>query len=89
MDRSFCSDRAGESVPTYYFNVNGGSYHCTDLVGRNCRDVGAAHREAHRIAAEMITASLIAGRVPDDATIEVEDEDMRPVLEMKLTHAAS
>ena len=76
-------------MPTYYFNVSGGSYHCTDLVGRNCRDVGAAHREAHRIAAEIIATSLIAGRVPEDAIIEVEDEDMRPVLEMRLVHAAS
>jgi len=76
-------------VPLFYFNVNGGTYHCTDLVGRNCRDIGAAHREAHRLAAEMITTSLIAGQVPEDAIIEVEDEDMRPVLEMRLSHAAS
>ena len=73
----------------FYFNVNGDSFHCTDLVGTNCRDVGAAHREAHRIAAEMITASLIDGRVPEDAIIKVEDEDMRPVLEMRLSQAST
>ena len=75
-------------MPLFYFNVNGGDFHWTDLVGRRCDDVFEARREATRLAGEMITSSLMAGKLPDDAVIEVEDESMRPVLEMRLRHAA-
>ncbi len=75
-------------MPLFYFNIDGGSYHWTDVVGRSCRDVGAAREEARRLAAEMVASSLLAGRVPDDAIIEVEDQNLRPVLEMPLRHAA-
>jgi hypothetical protein len=76
-------------VPRFYFNVNGDEFHWTDLVGRRCDDLVAARREATAIAGEMITSSLMAGKLPEDAVIEVEDESMRPVLEMRLRHAAS
>jgi hypothetical protein len=75
-------------VPRYYFNVQGADFNWTDLVGRRCADIVAARREATLIAGEMITSSLMAGKTPDDAVIEVEDEAMRPVLEMSLRHAA-
>jgi hypothetical protein len=75
-------------VPRFYFNVNGADFHWTDLVGLRCADLSAARREATRIAGEMITSSLMAGELPRDAVIEVEDEAMRPVLEMPLRHAA-
>jgi len=76
-------------MPLFYFNVDGGTYHWTDVVGKSCSDVGAARAEARRIAGEMVASCLLAGRMPDDATIEVEDQHLRPVLEMKLRHAAS
>ena len=75
-------------MPRFYFNVNGDDFHWTDVVGRHCADLAAARREAAAIAGEMITSSLMAGRLPEDAMIEVEDEGMRPVLEMRLRHAA-
>ena len=75
-------------MPLFYFNVDGGTYHWTDVVGKSCRDISAARAEARRIAGEMVASCLLAGRVPDDATIEVEDHNLRPVLEMKLRHAA-
>ena len=75
-------------MPLFYFNVDGGTYHWTDIVGKSCRDVTAARAEARKLAAEMVSSSLLAGRVPDDALIEVEDQNMRPVLEMRLRHAA-
>jgi hypothetical protein len=71
-------------MPRFYFNVNGDDFHWTDLVGRRCADLVAARREATLIAGEMITSSLMAGELPKDAVIEVEDETMRPVLEMPL-----
>ncbi len=75
-------------MPLFYFNVDGGTYHWTDVVGKPCKDVAAARAEARQIAAEMVASCLFAGRVPDDATIEVEDQNLRPILEMKLRHAA-
>ena len=75
-------------MPLFYFNVDGGTYHWTDVVGKSCSDIGAARAEARRLAGEMVASSLLAGRLPDDATIEVEDQNLRPVLEMKLRHAA-
>jgi hypothetical protein len=77
------------SMPLFYFNVDGGTYHWTDVVGKRCRDMAAARTEARRIAAEMVSSCLLAGRSPDDAIIEVEDQNLRPVLEMRLRHAAS
>ena len=74
-------------MPIFYFNVDGGSYHWTDIVGRRCHDVAAVRREARRIAGEMITSSLLEGKLPDDAIIEVEDENLRPVLELPLKDA--
>ena len=75
-------------MPLFYFNVDGGTYHWTDVVGKSCRDVNDARAEARRLAGEMVSTSLLAGRLPDDAVIEVEDQNLRPVLEMRLRHAA-
>jgi hypothetical protein len=75
-------------MPLFYFNVDGETYHWTDVVGRSCRDVNAARDEARRLAAELVSSSLLAGQAPEDALIEVEDQNMRPVLEMRLRHAA-
>ena len=76
-------------MPIFYFNVNGDTFHWTDVVGKRCNDMLAVRREAHRIAGEMVSTSLIAGRVPDEAMIEVEDEDLRPVLALPIRYAAS
>ena len=89
LDQKFLSKGGGATlearVPKFYFDVNGADFHWTDLVGRCCADL--ARREATLIAGEMITSSLMAGKVPHDAVIEVEDEAMRPVLELPLRHA--
>jgi hypothetical protein len=60
-------------VPRFYFNVNGGDFHWTDVVGRRCTDLVAARSGATVIAGEMIT-SLAAGEMLEDAAIEVEDQ---------------
>lgn len=75
-------------MPVFYFNVDGSALHWSDGVGTPCRDLSAARLEAKRIAAEIVATSILAGRVPADATIEVEDTERRPVLEMPLQHAA-
>ena len=75
-------------MPLFYFNVDGGSFHWTDVVGKPCRDVAAARAEARRLAAEMVASSLLSGKIPHEAVIEVEAQELRPVLEMPLRHAA-
>lgn len=76
-------------MPMFYFNVEGEKLHWTDLVGKPCTDIDAARLEAKNIAGEMVTASLMAGRAPADAVIEVDDEHLRPVFEMRLDHVAA
>jgi hypothetical protein len=71
-------------MPLYYFNVRGESFELPDLAGRQCADDSAARAEAERMAAELIETALVAGDLPPDATIEVDDEELRPLLALPL-----
>lgn len=75
------------AVPLFYFNVRGESFEVPDLAGRRCADEAAARAEAERIAAELIEAALAAGEIPPDATVEVDDAEMRPVLALPVAEA--
>ena len=67
-------------MPTYYFNLRGPDFEVPDLAGKSLADDGAARVEAERLAAELIESATISGNPPPDAVIEVDDEQMRPVL---------
>ena len=71
-------------MPTYYFNVRGGDFELPDLAGKTLDDDAAARAEAERLAAELVETALVAGALPPDATVEVDDEEMRPVLALPL-----
>ncbi|MEO7828087.1 MAG: hypothetical protein ABIR60_13195 [Allosphingosinicella sp.] len=75
-------------MPTYYFNVRGEDFELPDLAGRSLGDDSAARAEAERLAAELVESALIAGVVPPDAIVEVDDEQMRPLLALPLNPAA-
>ena len=67
-------------MPTFYFNVRGEAFEAPDLAGRDFPDQAAARAEAERLAAELVETALASGAIPPDATVEVDDEEMRPVL---------
>jgi hypothetical protein len=71
-------------MPHYYFNVRGDGLEAPDLAGRQCADEAAARAEAERMAAELVEAALVAGVSPPEATVEVDDEALRPVLALPL-----
>jgi hypothetical protein len=71
-------------MPTYYFNLRGEDFELPDLTGKSLGDDCAARAEAERLAAELVETALAAGSLPPDATVEVDDEDMRPVLALPL-----
>jgi hypothetical protein len=71
-------------MPTFYFNVRGDRIEAPDLTGRECADEAAARAEAERLAAELVEAASAAGESVPAATVEVHDEDMRPVLALPL-----
>jgi hypothetical protein len=48
-------------------------------------DAAAARAEAERLAAELIETALVSGEMPPDAYVEVDDEEMRPVLSLPLS----
>ena len=67
-------------IPTYYFQLRGEDFEVPDLAGRQLPDASAARGEAERLAAELVeTARADRGR-PPAATLEVDDENMRPLL---------
>ena len=74
-------------MPTYYFNVRGRDFELPDLAGRQYPDAAGARAEAERLAAEMIETALIAGETPPEAIVEVDDEELRPVLAIPLRQA--
>ncbi len=74
-------------MPVFYFNVRGERFEAPDLAGRECSSVEAARAEAERLAAELVETALVAGALPPDATIEVDDEELRPVLALPLNEA--
>lgn len=74
-------------MPTYYFNVRGQDFELPDLAGKSLSDDSAARDEAQRLAAELVESALISGRLPPDAIVEVDDEQLRPVLALPLNPA--
>lgn len=71
-------------MPHYYFNLRGEGFEVPDLAGRLCADEAAARDEAERMAAELVEAALVAGESPPEATVEVDDEALRPVLTLPI-----
>ncbi|HEY0112154.1 MAG TPA: hypothetical protein VGB59_03270 [Allosphingosinicella sp.] len=71
-------------MPLFYFNVRGDGFEQPDLTGRECPDSAAARAEAERLAAELVETALVAGEIPSDAVVEVDDEEMRPLLALPL-----
>jgi hypothetical protein len=71
-------------MPTYFFNVRGGGIDVPDLTGRLCADDAAARAEAELFAAELAETARAAGAPAPDATIEVADEELRPLLALPL-----
>jgi hypothetical protein len=76
-------------MPTYYFHLRGEGFEVPDLAGRECADDSAARAEAERLAAEIIENALISGEPPLAATVEVDDEELRPLLALPLVTAAA
>lgn len=74
-------------MPTYYFNLRGENFELPDLAGKRLDDDSQARAEAERLAAELVESALISGAVPPDAVVEVDDEQMRPVLALPLNPA--
>jgi hypothetical protein len=74
-------------MPTYYFTLRGEGFELPDLAGKSLRDHSAARAEAERLAAELVESALSAGTLPPDAVVEVDDEQMRPVLALPLNLA--
>lgn len=74
-------------MPTYYFNLRGPDFELPDLAGKSLSDDGEARAEAERLAAELVESALTSGHLPPDAVVEVDDEQMRPVLALPLNPA--
>jgi len=74
-------------MPIYYFNVRGEDFELPDLTGKSLDGDASAREEAERLAAELIESALISGNLPPDAVVEVDDEQMRPVLALPLNPA--
>jgi hypothetical protein len=71
-------------MPAYFFHVRGDGFDLPDLTGRQCDGPEAARAEAERLAAELLETALVAGEVPPDATVEVDDESQRPLLTLPI-----
>lgn len=74
-------------MPTYYFTLRSESFELPDFAGKSLPDDEAARAEAERLAAELVETALIAGTLPPDAVVEVDDEELRPVLALPLNSA--
>ena len=72
-------------MPTYYFNLRGEGFELPDLAGKTLSDDRAARAEAEGLAAELVETARVAGTLPPDAVLEVDDEEMRPVLALPLS----
>ena len=71
-------------MPIYYFTLRGENFELPDLAGKSLTDDAAARAEAERLAAELVESALVSGTLPPDAVVEVDDEEMRPVLALPL-----
>ena len=76
-------------MPHYYFTLRGAGFEVPDLAGRHCADEAAARHEAERIAAELVEAAQVAGEAPPEAILEVDDEQLRPVLALPIAGAGA
>jgi hypothetical protein len=74
-------------MPTYYFTLRSDRFELPDLAGKTLPDDAVARAEAERLAAELIETAIAAGTLPPDAVVEVDDEDLRPVLALPLSLA--
>jgi hypothetical protein len=81
---SLCRFSEVVSMPIFYFNVRGEGLDQPDLAGRDCADEAAARAEAERMALELAEAAVAAGRPPPEATVEVDDAEMRPLLALPI-----
>jgi hypothetical protein len=79
--------RRSPKMPLFYFNVRGDGYEVPDLAGRECPDAEAARIEAERMAADLVETALLAGERPMEAIVEVDDEELRPILAIPLNPA--
>jgi hypothetical protein len=71
-------------MPTFYFHVRGESFDMPDKAGRSCDSAESARVEAERLAAELLETALLSGCLPPDATVEVDDENQRPLLTLPI-----
>ena len=72
----------------YFFNIRGDGYEETDLIGRKCRNEVAALSEAMAMASSIVHDRMAVLHVAHLGSIEVEDEQHRPVLSLPLRAAA-
>ncbi|HMC92901.1 MAG TPA: hypothetical protein VKI45_10605 [Allosphingosinicella sp.] len=75
-------------MPVYFFNVRGDAIDVPDLTGRVCDDDAAARAEAERLAAELVETARAAGAPLPHATVEVDDESLRPLLVLPVAAGA-
>lgn len=73
-----------QKMPIFYFHLRGDDYEVPDLAGRSCADDGEARIEAEALAAELAETARAAGEPRPTGTIEVVDQDMRPILTLPL-----
>lgn len=73
-------------MPVFYFNLYDDVV-AIDDEGRELTDVGAARTEAIAAARELICEQVREGRLNLRHTIQVEDEDRRPVLTLPFSAA--
>jgi hypothetical protein len=74
-------------MPTYYFTLRGEGFELPDLAGKSLSNGWEARAEAERLAAELVESARAAGTLPPDAVLEVDDEQMRPLLALPLNLA--
>jgi hypothetical protein len=75
-------------VPRYYFNVRGDAFEEEDVVGRLCPNEVAALSHALSSASLVLQKRLLAEGLSSAGSIEVEDEQHRPVLSLPIRAAA-
>jgi hypothetical protein len=75
-------------MPRYYFNVRGDAFEEVDVVGKVCRNEVAALGEALSSASSILQKRLQAEGLSIAGSIEVEDEQHRPVLSLPIRAAA-
>ena len=75
-------------MPRYYFNVACEGFETIDVVGEQCRNDVEALSGALRVASAVVRKRLLANDIAHGGSIEVEDEQHRPVLSLPLRAAA-